>query len=153
MAFRMGRAHEGWSMADWLLREKQIYPRSSTKPDRQKILTFCSATPGRRLLATVAPPSGLPTNCSALFSTLLWVSHESQHSPSCSPVLTCLGTWWEIKSPPLQKDKKHPLGACLGHAIGSPLQKEKKRKETSLGHIFGATQSALLTCFNPNVLF
>jgi hypothetical protein len=34
-----------------------------------------------------------------------------------------LGTWWEIKPPPLQKDKKHPLGACLHHPIGSPLQK------------------------------
>jgi hypothetical protein len=34
-----------------------------------------------------------------------------------------LGTWWEIKSLPLQKDKKHPLGACLHHPIGSPLQK------------------------------
>ncbi len=34
-----------------------------------------------------------------------------------------MGTWWEIKSPSLQKDKKHPLGACLHHPIGSPLQK------------------------------
>jgi hypothetical protein len=62
-------------------------------------------------------------------------------------------TVWELDGksspPPLQKDKKHPLGACLCHAIGSPLQKEKKRKETptSLGHVVGATQLALLTCF------
>ncbi len=44
IAFCMGRAHEGWSVADWLLCEKQICTRSSTKPDRQKISTFCSAT-------------------------------------------------------------------------------------------------------------
>ncbi len=34
--------------------EKQIGPRSATKPGRQKIPTFCSAAPGRRLPATVA---------------------------------------------------------------------------------------------------
>jgi hypothetical protein len=33
----------------------------------------------------------------------------------------CVGTWWEIQSPPLQKDKKQPLGACLHHPIGSPI--------------------------------
>jgi hypothetical protein len=68
-------------------------------------------------------------------------------------------TVWELDGksspPPLPKDKKHPLGACLCHAIGSPLQKEKKHKETptSLGHVH-ATQLALLTCFiYPSVLF
>jgi len=37
-----------------------------------------------------------------------------------------MGTVWELdgKSPtPLQKDNKHPLGGCLCHPIGSPLQK------------------------------
>jgi len=34
-----------------------------------------------------------------------------------------MGTWWEIKPPSLQKDKKHPLGACLHHPIGSPVTK------------------------------
>jgi hypothetical protein len=35
----------------------------------------------------------------------------------------CVGTWWEIQPPPLQKDKKQPLGACLRHPIGLHLQK------------------------------
>jgi hypothetical protein len=34
-----------------------------------------------------------------------------------------MGTIWEIKPQPLQKDKKHPLGACLRHPTVSPLQK------------------------------
>jgi hypothetical protein len=38
-----------------------------------------------------------------------------------------MGTFWELdgKSSPhlFKKDKKHPLGACLHHPIGSPLQK------------------------------
>jgi hypothetical protein len=34
-----------------------------------------------------------------------------------------VGTWWEIQPPPLQKDKKQPLGACLSHPIGSSLWK------------------------------
>lgn len=38
-----------------LPREKQIRPRSSIKPSRQEIPSFCSATPGRRLPAIVAP--------------------------------------------------------------------------------------------------
>ncbi len=62
------------------------------------------------------------------------------------PDENCLGTWWEQKyfdgilmgtrgiwwersgnlmgnnPPTLQKYKKHPLGACLHHPIGSPLQ-------------------------------
>jgi hypothetical protein len=45
--------------------------------------------------------------------------------------------------PPLQKDNKHPLGACLCHPIGSPLQKNMKHP---WGHV-GAAQLALLTCF------
>ncbi len=78
----------------------------------------------------------------------------------------CLGTWWEQKNfdeilvgtrgirwvlfgnlmgnhPPLQIDNKHPLGGCLHHPIGSPLQKNRKHP---WGHV-GATQLALLTCF------
>jgi hypothetical protein len=47
----------------------QICPRSSTNPGKQKILTFCSAAP-RQTSATVAPPSALPRNCDAPFSTL-----------------------------------------------------------------------------------
>jgi hypothetical protein len=39
---------------------------------------------------------------------------------------TVLGTWWEIKPPPLQKDKKHPLWACLRHPIWWPLQNIRK---------------------------
>jgi hypothetical protein len=35
-----------------------------------------------------------------------------------------MGTFWELdgkSSPyPLQKDKKHPLGACWCHPIGTP---------------------------------
>jgi hypothetical protein len=50
-------------------RDIQICPRSSTNPRRQKILTFCSAAP-RQTSATVAPPSALPRNCDAPFSTL-----------------------------------------------------------------------------------
>jgi hypothetical protein len=39
-----------------------------------------------------------------------------------------MGTFWELDGkssppPPFQKDKKHPLGACLHHPIGSPLTK------------------------------
>ncbi len=45
---------------------------------------------------------------------------------------------------PLQKHNKHPLGACLRHPIGSPLQKKKKKHPW--GHV-GAIQLALLTCF------
>jgi hypothetical protein len=37
-----------------------------------------------------------------------------------------LGTWWEIKHPPFQKDNKHPLRACLRNPIGSPVRKNKK---------------------------
>jgi len=54
-----------------------------------------------------------------------------------------LGTWWEIKHPPLQKHNKHVLGACVCHPIGSPLQKNEKQP---WGHV-GAIQLALLTCF------
>jgi hypothetical protein len=50
-------------------RDIQICPRSSTNAGRQKILTFCSAAP-RQTSATVAPPSALPRNCDAPFSTL-----------------------------------------------------------------------------------
>jgi hypothetical protein len=32
------------------------------------------------------------------------------------------GNLMEIKPPPLQKDKKHPLGGCLHHPIWWPLQ-------------------------------
>jgi hypothetical protein len=43
-----------------LSREKQICPPSATKPGRHKIPTFCSAAPGRRLLATVATLPACP---------------------------------------------------------------------------------------------
>jgi hypothetical protein len=51
----MGRAHEGRSAADCRSRI-----RSATKPGRLKIPTFCSATPGRRLPATVVPLPACP---------------------------------------------------------------------------------------------
>jgi len=131
-------------------------------------------------------PSGLPTNCGALFSTLPESLRSlTDHLPAQLPILhshenktilmgtwweqeefdgnkrilmsywweqeeldeNCLGTWWEQRDfdgklmgtrgiwwelfgnlmgnqvPTLQKDRKHPLGACLHHPIGSPLQK------------------------------
>jgi hypothetical protein len=63
-------ACEGRNAAD-LPREKHICRRSSTNPGRQKILTFCSAAPGRRTsAATVAPPSALPELLSSLIVDL-----------------------------------------------------------------------------------
>jgi hypothetical protein len=69
-----------------LPREKRICLRSSTNPSRQKILTFCSGAPGRRLSATVAPPSRMPRNWGAPFSTL----PESLTRLTVTVVLTCL---------------------------------------------------------------
>ncbi len=207
----LGRTHAGRSVAD--CRVKQICPRSSTKPGRQKIPTFCSAAPGRRLPATVAPLRAHELRRSVYHSA--WVSHESHlraHlcSPACPPspweqkdfdgnkknidgnkrnflgtdenkrilmgtdekkeywweldgnknILMgtkifwweqeefdgnflgtwweqnefdgyYLGTWWKIKPQPLQKDKKHPLGACLRHPTGLPLQKNKRHWRSS----------------------
>jgi hypothetical protein len=58
---------------DGLPREKHICRRSSINPGKQKISTFCSATPGRQTsTATVAPLSAMSRNCGAPFSTLPW---------------------------------------------------------------------------------
>jgi hypothetical protein len=120
MAFgaQMGRAHEGRRAAD--CREKQIWPRSATKPDRQKIPTVCSATPGRRLPCHCSSPSGLPTNCGAPFSTLLesltnFTVHLSAHScsPACIPQPFSHCT--QYRHSVSQKKKLKHIFFCLSH--------------------------------------
>jgi len=121
-------------VADCLLREKQICPRSSTKPDRRKISTFCSATPGRRLLGTVAPPSVLPTNCSALCLALCFESLTSLtvhlHDHLCSPV-------WELdgkSSPhPFKKIRNIPWGHVYAMQLAHPFKKKRKEKQHPWG--------------------
>jgi hypothetical protein len=53
-----------------------------------------------------------------------------------------MGTFWELDGKsnphPFQKDKKHHLGACLYHPIGSPIQKKRN---------IGAPHMNILTCF------
>jgi hypothetical protein len=121
-------------VADCLLREKPICPRSSTKPDRRKISTFCSATPGRRLLGTVAPPSVLPTNCSALCLALCFESLTSLtvhlHDHLCSPV-------WELdgkSSPhPFKKIRNIPWGHVYAMQLAHPFKKKRKEKKHPWG--------------------
>ncbi len=85
-----------------LPREKKVCPRSSTEPGRQKISNFCSAAPGRRLPATVAPLLACPRTSAlcppfsfaltCLYSIVMgtkWFWWELDGN--------CLGTWWEQK--------------------------------------------------------
>ncbi len=151
MAFGMGRAHEGWSVTDWLLREKQICPRSSTKPDRQKISTFCSATLSRRLLATVAPLLACPRTaalCLALCFESLTSLTVHLHGHLRSLV-------WELdgkSSPhPFKKIRNIPWGHVYAMQLAHPFK--KKRKETSLGHVCWCHPIGTPHMLYPNVLF
>ncbi len=85
---QMGRAHEGWRVADChvlpLPHKKQICQWYSTKPCRQKFPTFCYifylTTPGRRLPATGAPLPTYPQTVT-LRLALRRALHEFHRSP------------------------------------------------------------------------
>jgi len=88
---RNWRERERW-VAHMREEARQTAARESDrpqKPGRLKIPTFCSATPGRRLPATVVPLPACPRTA-ALRLGLCPSSHEFHRSPSCSPVLTYL---------------------------------------------------------------
>jgi hypothetical protein len=70
--------------------EKQIGPRSATKPGRSENPDVMLGRIRPTSACHCSSPSGLPTNCGAPFSTLPRVSYEFHRSPSCYSVLTCL---------------------------------------------------------------
>jgi hypothetical protein len=71
-------------------------------------------------------------------------------------------TLWELdrkSSPhPFKKIRNIPWEHVYAMQLAHPFKKKRKEKKqnktpTSLGHVVGATQLALLTCFILNVLF
>ncbi len=69
--------------------KKQICPRSTTKPGREKIPTFCSAAPGGCLPATVAPLPACPRTAALRLALCSSLSRVSPFT-FVLPVLTCL---------------------------------------------------------------
>jgi hypothetical protein len=95
-----------------LPREKQICPRSSTRPGRQKISPFCSATTDRRLPATGAPlPAcpGIAAFCFALCPSLsqilelcvglcrVGLGKKGSRREDDGNKNILIGTWWKQK--------------------------------------------------------
>ncbi len=105
---------------------RKICTRSSTKPGRQKIPPFCSAAPGRRLPATVAPLPACPQTAAFRLALCPSLSRVSLFTF----VLTCVHLpilhrhgykrfWWE-RDWELDKNKAYFWeqnefdGNCLG---------------------------------------
>jgi hypothetical protein len=90
----LGRAHEERKKRCRLPREKNVCPRPSTKPGRQKIPNFISAAPARRLPATVAPLPACPRTAAlslALcppFTHLPWEQNDFDGN--------LMGIFWEL---------------------------------------------------------
>jgi hypothetical protein len=79
-----------------LPREKQIYPRSSTRPGRQNISPFCSAAYGRRPPATGAPLPACPGTAALRFALCPSLSQSLELCVClCRVGLGTKWSWWE----------------------------------------------------------